>query len=705
VKDFRSSILLIILIFALPSATLAQLDFVKDLNSRQLKKFAKNSMRKGDVHTAIFFYENYRNHNKYNHKINYELANLQREVRNYYAASELYAEVLDAEPEKYPLARFYYAQMLKSVGNYDEAIKEFDTFRKNEKWGKGMQVYTKLARNEISGCDSAKILIEKPLNVSISNLNPTVNGPHIELSPIPVDEKTFIYASLRVDSLVYFTADNVDTDMPVRQFYRARKEGMDWIGGERVEEPYNMAGVETGNGVFSRDGKRFYFTRCEENWKSEVICSIYRMLKNGRVWGSPEKLPEIVNDPNYTTTQPALGRTVVNDWEIIYFVSDRPEGKGGLDLWYTIWNEEKQLFSKPANLGSKINTAGDEMTPFYNSSKRTLYFSSTGHPGIGGLDIFKSFGTRKKWDKPENLGYPINSSFDDLYFTVSRLEEDGFFVSNRTDSKDKNTCCDDIFYYRWDDFIRITVTGTIFPFEQDRFGRKKDLSNFDFMNPDESILPMEGAKVALYRMDEGTGEYIFLDRYTTSVDGKFYFTLEPDREYEFKMEGLQYFDSKNYLSTDFFNFSDTITMPPTWVNVLTDKPIVLENIYYEFNSANLSQKDKNVIDTTLLILLREAPEFIIEIGAHTDSIGDAEYNLKLSEERAANVVKYLIERRIPRERLVSKGYGASKPVAPNFNPDGTDNVEGRNKNRRTEFRIVGTIDQLKEDEGDEFGPE
>ena len=216
------------------------------------------------------------------------------------------------------------------------------------------------------------------------------------------------------------------------------------------------------------------------------------------------------------------------------------------------------------------------------------------------------------------------------------------------------------------------------------------------------IAEIKAKTYAPLKLYEDTKDYVFLDRYTTEENGKFYFTLEPDREYEFKMEGFQYFDSKNYLSTDFFNFSDTIEMPPTWVNVLSDKPIVLKNIYYDFNSADLTQKDKNVIDTTLLVLLREAPEFIIEIGAHTDSIGDREYNQTLSQERADNVVKYLIQKGIPRERLVAKGYGASKPVAPNFNPDGTDNAEGREKNRRTEFRIVGTIDQMGEDEDEEY---
>ena len=701
-KDIKNYILLIFLVSALSGRVHAQLEFVDKLNANQLKRFAKSSVRKGDDLTAIFFYEKYRKFKPDNARINYELAGLNREVRNYKTAKDLYGIVIENDPKKFPMARFYYAQMLKSLGQYDEAIEEFTQFRRDIRGKKDSKTYGRLARNEISGCDSAKVLIEKPLNVTISNLNSTINSPHIELSPIPVNDNSFLYASLRIDSLVYFTPDNIDTKMPVRQFYRAKKEGMDWIGGELLPEPYNLPGVESGNGVFSRDGKRFYFTRCEKNWKGEVICSIYRITKEGKEWGEPEKLPPVINDPNYTSTQPAIGRTVSSDREIIYFVSNRPEGKGGLDIWYSIWNDEKNLYSTPRNLGSRINTAGDEMTPFYNASKRTLYFSSTGLPGIGGLDIFKAFGSRNKWEDIENIGYPINSSFDDLYFTISRRQEDGFFVSNRPDSLVSETCCDDIFYYHWNDFIRITVTGAIYPFEQDRFGRKKDLSNFDFMNPDASIKPLEGAKVALYIMDEDTKEYTFMDRYTTAEDGKFYFTLEPDREYEFRMEGFQYFDSKNYLSTDFFNFSDTIEMPPTWVNVLSDKPIVLKNIYYDFNSAELTQKDKNVLDTTLLVLLREAPEFIIEIGAHTDSIGDTEYNLTLSQERAANVVKYLIQKGIPAERLVAVGYGASKPLAPNFNPDGTDNAEGREKNRRTEFRIIGTKDQLSEDEDETY---
>ncbi len=702
-KDIRHSIVIVCFALIVESIAFGQIDNIDELSPSQLKRFGMNAVRAGDPLTAIYFYEKYREIKKRNSKVNYELADLHRQVRNYEEALELYEQVNKVAGKKFPKAQFYYAQMLKSTGHYDEAIEEFNSFRRYYKGKKDSRDFSKMVRMEIEGCDSAKKMIQDPLNITVDNLNSTINGPHIELSPLPLNANTFLYASLRVDSLIYFTDKNVDSTMPVRQFYIARKQDMDWIGGEPYISNVNVPGVETGNGIFSRDGKRFYFTRCEENWQGKVICSIYRSFKqDDNTWSEPQKLPPVVNDPNYTTTQPALGRTAKSDREIIYFVSDRPDGKGGRDIWYTVWNDKKDIFSKPRNLGSRINTLGDEMTPFYNFTERTLYFSSSGLPGVGGLDTHKAFGERNKWSDVKNIGYPVNSGYDDLYFTVSALGEDGFFVSNRPDSLDIQTCCDDIFYYRWNDFIRITVTGTIYPFEKDRFGRKRDLSEFDFMNPDEHIEPLSEAKVALYREelnpDTEQKEYMFIDRYTTTDDGKFYFTLSPDKNYEFRMEGFQYFQSKNYLSTEFFYFSDTIEMPPTWVNVLSDKPVVLKNIYYDFNSAELSRVAKNVLDTTLLIILREAPEFIIEIGSHTDSIGEHEYNLQLSQERADNVVKYLISKGISTNQLVARGYGALQPVAPNFNPDGSDNEEGRQKNRRTEFRIVGTIGGEEEDE-------
>jgi len=670
---------------------------IDDYDPRQLKKMAESSIRESDYFSAILFYEAYLKYKPNNLNVKYDLGKLYLKTREYKKASIIFKEIINVLENKYPLARFYYAQSLKSMGNYDEALKEFNIFRTKYKNFKDSKYWSKIARTEAISCDSAKLLINKPVDVTIEYMNSTINSKHIEASPIYLNENQFLYVSLKLDSLRFFTYED---KIPTRKFYIANKEDKDWLGGLYWDSPVNIEGVEICNGAISKDGKRFYFTQCEKTYEGKYTCAIYMSKFENNKWQEPIKLPPPINDPNYSSTQPAIGSSPKSSTEIIYFISERPEGKGGLDIWYVAYDFEKNRFGRLKNL-TKINTSGNEMTPYYDQSSRTLFFSSDGYAGLGGLDIYKVSGERNKLGKIENLGYPINTSYDELYFTLSKSGEDGFFVSNRPGGSSLigETCCDNIYYFKWNQFIRIVVTGKIYPFYKDRFGRKKiDLSKFDFMNPSDTTKPLANASIALYVKDKETGQYGFVDRFITDKDGKYFFNLLPDKDYQFKMEGFQYFESEIHLSTENVTFSDTIQMPPIWVNVLSDKPIVLENIYYEFNSAELTEKDKKVLDTTLVLLMKEAPEFIIELSAHTDSIGDFDYNMKLSQQRAENVVKYLISKGIPRERLIAKGYGPLRPIAPNFKPDGSDNPEGREKNRRTEFKIVGTIYDLQEEE-------
>ncbi|HYX05782.1 MAG TPA: OmpA family protein, partial [Bacteroidales bacterium] len=198
------------------------------------------------------------------------------------------------------------------------------------------------------------------------------------------------------------------------------------------------------------------------------------------------------------------------------------------------------------------------------------------------------------------------------------------------------------------------------------------------------------------------GEPIFIDRDTTGADGVYSFNLLPDKNYTFEMEGFQYFNEEIHLSTEMITFSYTIDMPPIWVNILPKEPIELENIYYEFDKANLTDEAKESIDTTLLAMMNEIPNIIVEVGSHTDGVGGKEYNKNLSQDRADNVIAYLISKGIEPSRLVAKGYGDEKPIAPNKNPDGSDNPEGREKNRRTEFRIIGTMSTVQGDPDEEY---
>lgn len=697
-RDFKN-ILLLLVCFCCTREIFAQSAIDNQwLPAGKLKSFAKNAERLGDTYTAIDYLERYCKIKTKDAEQNFTLAELYRISRNYEKAATQYAKSYKLDPAKYSVSLYYQAMMLKSVGKYDEAKELFTKAQKKLKDFRSETITSAIIRDEIKGCETALGIIGKPLKVSIDHLNSTINKPHIEFSPIPFSDSILIYGSLKLDSINKFNRDTKDL-LPVRQFYEARKVGNDWIGGEKFSETISIPGIETGNGAFSKDGKRFYFTRCGKNWQGKMKCEIYMAEKSGDTWVEPQRLSDQINLPDYTATQPAVGTSSKSNFDILYFVSDRPNGKGGMDIWYSIYSPAKKVFSEPRNCGNKINTAGDETTPFYEPTTRTLYFSSSGLPGLGGLDIFKSMGEMRKWYQPANAGAPLNSSYDDLYFTVSRSREDGFFTSNRPGGAALHnpTCCDDIYSYRWTDFIRIDVTGQVFPNEKTEFGPKKDYTDFNFMKAADSIRPIKGAIIGLYMIDNETKEKVFIDRDTTDINGRYRFDLLPDKNYKFEMEGFQYFNEQVFLSTDMITFSYTIEMPPIWINVITDQPIVLKNVYYAFDDATLSDDAKKSIDKTLLELMQKASDLIIEVGSHTDSLGNDEYNKKFSQQRADNVVAYLMSKGIEKKRLTAVGYGAEKPVANNFKPDGSDNPEGRDKNRRTEFRVIGTLSSKTDD--------
>lgn len=698
-RDYRWIISLFVFQWVLAIGIFAQVrDDRQWIPAGQLKNFARNADRLGDVYTAIHYMERYCKVKPKDMDMNFRLAELYRISRDYGKAADLYAKVYKKASDKYPVSILYQGRMLKALGKYDEAKEVLTRAQKKISSFKSETITLTVIKDEIKGCDLAREWMATPVKVSMDHMNSTINRAHIEFSPLPFNDTVLIYGSLRLDSINSFRRDAPGI-LPVRQFYTAKKVENDWIGGNKFSDVVNIPGVETGNGSFSRDGNRFYFTRCGKNWQNKMKCEIYMSEIKGGTWTEPVRLNDQINHPDYTATQPAVGTTSKSNYDILYFVSDRPGGRGGMDIWYSIYSPKKKEFSTPRNCGSKINSDGDDVTPFYEHATRTLYFSSSGWAGMGGLDIFSSMGELRKWYPPVNVGHPLNTSYDDLYFTTSRSREEGFFTSNRPGGEALNnpTCCDDIYHYRWTDFIRLDVTGQVFPNEKSEFGKKRNFSDFNQMKAADSIPPLKGAVIGLYMIDKETEEKIFIDRDTTDASGKYHFDLLPNKDYKFEMEGFQYFNEQVFLSTDMMNFSFTIDMPPIWVNVITDEPIVLENVYYAFDDATLTDQAKKSIDKTLLELMQKAPDLIIEVGSHTDSVGNSEYNKKLSQQRADNVVNYLISKGVERKRLTAVGYGAEKPVANNFNPDGSDNSQGREKNRRTEFRVTGTLSSKTDD--------
>lgn len=642
---------------------------------KDLKKLGNNAVIQGDHNSAIDYYKAYLKTNKGDGKIQYKLAESYRMIRDYEQAEKMYLKAYNSNPEKNGLALYYYAEMCKSTGKYDKAKENFAKFSKEYKGSETK--LKKQAKKEIVFCDSVKNIINQSQKFVVQHLDTSINKAHVELSPLSVDENTLLYASLRTDKKEYYTEGEDSTNMPVRKFYTARKVDNTWkFEGEYMSGNYNKPGENVGNATFTPDGNKMYYTVCKPNWKGITVCAIYMTEKVKGEWTEPVKLNKSINNPNYTSTQPTASIDPVKGNEIIYFVSNRPKGKGGLDIWYFVYDKKRKLYKTPKNAGVKINTPKDELTPFFDNETRTLYFSSEGWGGLGGLDVFKVIGDNKKWTNPENLGDPINSGADDIYYSISKNREEGFLVSNRKGgvSLKNSTCCDDIYTHKHTSYIHLFINGNV-----------KEIAGSNTLNVDSAL-------VDIYLVDKKYEEPVLIKTIPTDKNGYYKTSLEAGQEYKLVARKTGYINTTASTVINTKNESQDKTFESNFsLAKVSAKAITIENINYEFDRSDLTKSSTVTIDTTIYEIMVLNPDIIVEISSHTDDKGSEEYNMKLSQKRAESVVNYLISKGIARERLKAQGYGESMPVAPNRNKDGSDSPEGRAKNRRTEFKIIGTI--------------
>lgn len=638
---------------------------------REVKDLARNAYRMGDTYTALFYYQEWAKRKPEKLKVTFRVAELLRETRNYPQAEEWYGKLAKDHSGRYPLSVFYMGRMQMSQEKYKEAKANMLKFKKMAR-GLTNPIYKKLVNADLEGIEYAISLKDSTKQAVVKHLGSSVNQAHVEFSPIPVDENTLIYGSLKDNGVNYYDVAKHDSmTIPLRKFYVAKKEGDEWVTEGELQGPFNKDNMHVGNGVLSEDGERFYFTICRKNWQNKVICHLYYSKKKNDQWGEPINLGEEINLPNYTTTQPAVGRESRKNAEVIYFVSDRPKSKGGLDIWYTEYYKKKDRFKTPRNAGSKVNSAGTEFTPYYDLSTHTLYFSSDGRGSIGGLDVYKVEGEKSRWSEAATpMQYDINSPADDMGFAFSKDHKTGFLVSNRKGSIAllNETCCDDIYSFRLVTSIDINAKGTVM----------------------DSLDCLEDYEMHVYIKDKETGDK-YLSEKKKMANCDFDLALQPGYDYYLEVRKDGYFNSGKDISTRDVKESTTIE---TSLNIkkIPKEPMVLTGILYEYNSSELTAEARASLDTSLLVILNENPEIIVQIAAHTDSKGSDDYNLKLSKKRAASVVKYLISKGVNEKRLQAEGYGESKPIAPNEHPDGSDNPEGRTLNRRTEFEIIGKLD-------------
>lgn len=630
-------------------------------------KIADKFYKEGYFYDACHYYSEVLEEQPDNMDVTYKLAESYYLSRDYKEANENYKMVMDKNLVLYPMSHYKYALTLKMTGRYPEAKEEFAKFGKSYK-GADANLQKKRVKNEILGCDYALEALGKPLNVVVIHMGNEINAAYTEASPMPVGADKLIYASLRSDTVIAF--EDVKSRVGRFQLYQSVKTYNRWSQGELLPPEVNEPGMDVANGCYSPDKKRFFYTQCKSDKTGKMICSIFMSDFIDGKWKKAKKLDDKINMEGYTNTHPTVGK-YKKGAQILYFVSDRP-GAGGKDIWYSEISKDG-VFKDPKNLGKKINTISDELTPFYNNESRVLYFSSNGHPGIGGYDAFSTEGRLRKWTKPENVGYPLNSSVDDMYFVADEDETGGYLISNRPGviALKSETCCDDIFRYSWDtDLIpKFYLEGFAYDFD--------DSTTTTFMDYD----------VKLYQIDADSSEILINEAHIVD-EPLFRFKLKRDRNYKVLCSKNGYYPNDALASTMGLKKTTTLHREIPLKKLELNKTIVLKDIYYDFDKATL--RDESTMELEKLVdILNVNPTIIVELGAHTDSKGNNLYNKKLSQRRAESVVKYLKKAGISKERLVAKGYGETQFIAENTNEDGSDNPEGRQMNRRTEIKVIG----------------
>ncbi|MCB0519304.1 MAG: SPOR domain-containing protein [Lewinellaceae bacterium] len=468
-------------------------------------------------------------------------------IRDYRNAVDCWKNVKD-ENNTYPLIGLRYARSLKQNGEYEAASSELVSFL-GKYQGSDKVTVTQIVQNELRGCELAAQLAVNggDKTATIEHLSSNVNTPETEFAPFPFGDEALYYSS---------------TMGKRAGIYRSLKVGGEWGKSTPIENFPVIENDHFCNGSLSPDASRFYFTICKsvENWGGLTTqCEIYVTRRVGKTWTAPERLPDYVNEAGVSTTHPFVVHD--NNTEILYFSSNRNGGNGGMDIWYSTreLNSNANDFTLPINAGSRINTIGDEITPYYNQVEGTLYFASNGQVSIGGFDVFKANGARSRWDKAENVGTPINSSADDFFFIKTTSGKSGFVVSNRTFGMEKIT----------------TTNEDIFEVLYNKPSKQWVARGEVYSKSSKEVLPE--AEVALYEMD-GSGQRRFISKIKTN-NGAYEFLVEPSKRYSLEAMIDGYYPSNYEFDTnDYVNFDDfgaPIFLEP-YYNTVHDEPVAMK---------------------------------------------------------------------------------------------------------------------------------
>ena len=557
------------------------------------------------------------------------------------------------------IAFFYLAEMQRRDKDYKNAVKNYEIYLNHKPTDK-------LALNGLISAQNARKWKEESSGYKVKKID-MFNSRRSDFSPMLLGDDQLFLSSTRPQA----KGDNLNgiTGVKNGDFFVCKKdEKGKWTQPEVITDAINSEEDE-GACCFTPDGKTMYFTRCREDESYPRYAEIFRSTRSDASWSTPTACV-LTKDSLSSYAHPAVSP----DGQWLYFVSDMPGGEGGLDIWRVrIMDGDK--FGGVENLGAPINTPGDEMFPTFRPNG-DLYFSSNGHPGMGGLDVWCAKQDSLKAWTLNRLGYPLNSEGDDFGLTFDGIYNRGFFSSNRNDGHG----WDHIYSFELAENI-LTVQGWVY--EKDGYELP------------QALVYMVG--------NDGTNQKI-----SVKGDGSFVVEVKPNVDYVMLGTCKGFLNHKQDFRADTAGVTKEYVLQFPLPSI--SRPVLIDNVLYEFDKADLT-KDSEKELMALVTLLNENPNITIELGAHCDYRGDEKYNLWLSQKRAESCVKFLIKNGIEKERLTPVGYGVTKPKTVSkkmlesfdFLKEGDvlskDYIEKlpneqqeicNSLNRRTEFRVLRT---------------
>ncbi|TKC10544.1 OmpA family protein [Pedobacter polaris] len=584
------------------------------------------------------------------------LADCYVKLKDYEAAENWYARVIATSGSK-PENLMLYGETLKNNLKYDAAKKVLQQYATTTGNKAAVEV-------ELAGCDSALLWIANPTIHQIKNES-LINTPLANFSIFPYQNGVFFTGEPAPNGY----KDLYDrTGHPYLRIFTAAKGDQNALSNPRVDSMlYNKGEYHIGPVSTNKSGSVLYVTRTTTGKILEVVkagkykystanLELYLYKNSNGKW--VEAAFPYNNVEKYSVGHAALSK----DEQTLYFISDMPGGLGGTDIWYCELQAD-QSWGTPQNAGPDINTVKDEMFPNVDEDG-TLYFSSTGWPGMGGLDIFSTKGSKQSWTKPQNLKFPLNSPGDDFAFLTLINKGNiatGYLSSNRKGGAGN----DDIYSFTYNYIapkVVLALNGNI--------GNKKT----------GEIIP--GATVTLY--NEG---HQVVARQSSTGQGTFMFDLEPGKTYQLVGQKEKFYADSATIVTTGINKSQVLNAKLQLEPLFEiGKTIAIQNIHYNFDKDNIRPDAAKILDE-LVRTMRDNPTLEIELGSHTDSRGIDIYNIDLSQRRARSVVNYLVTRGIARERMTAKGYGETQLL--NKCSNGVScTVAEHQANRRTEFKII-----------------